>query len=149
MDKGEQMIFRLCQAFEFVRKGGILDYFSDAELFKVLVWCECRGFLHYKFDDGKLVFLACRYLIPKFDEDTCHKVPHKHEGKILYIPWGINKSEPSTIRQELKKYLDEHEVETVILYNKKSTKPSIFNRKGVKNGREQKTRTAECTNMAS
>lgn len=140
----ETRFIRIFQIFGLVKETDMLPHLSDSEIIKVLLWCDIKGFLHCSYKDvqkdGKtvrsMVFAACAYFIPKFEEKNCHIIPLKSEGDILYIAWLINKGDKDLPRRMLTDFLKKHpDTRQIILYKGDAKIPTIFKRKkGEKSG---------------
>lgn len=128
---------RIMQAFALVKEAEILKHLSDKELIKILVFCDTRGFLQYRYVGKLMIAVACTYMIPKFDESTCHIIPLKDEGNILYVPWVVNVAEDKTL---LRKLISEFfkartDIKQIIFYKDDSKVPTVINRKGEDSGK--------------
>ena len=144
-------IVKIIQAFVLVKESKVLEYLDDKQLLKVLLYCEARGWLHYKYEGKKMVFVGCGYNIPKFDEKTCHILPVKSEGEVLYVPFIVSIAQDNTLpKQAISEYLKEHpETRTVVYYKDDAKVPTIFNRKGASNGKREESRATASTCVSS
>jgi len=135
----DKQFVKIMQAFALVREAGMLQHLSNTQLIKVLLFCDVKGFLHYRYDGKQMVFVACGYMIPKFDAKTCHIIPLKSEGDILYIPWVISRAKDKTIpKSAISDYLKEHpNTKQIVFYKGDSPTPTIMNRKGGESGRQE------------
>lgn len=129
--ENEDKFVRVMQAFAMVREAKMLQHLQPWQLIKVLLFCDIKGFLHYKYDGKKMIFVACGYMLPKFDEATAHIIPMKSEGDVLYIPWVISRAEDKTVpKQVISEYIKEHpNTKQIVFYKGDSKMPTKFNRK--------------------
>jgi len=140
------------QAYALVRESKILQHLGNSELIKALLYCDVKGYLHYSYDGKKIIFVACAYMIPKFEEETCHVIPLKSEGTVLYIAWVTSIAKDATVpRKILSDYLREHpEAVQIVFYKGESKTPTIVNKKGEKSGRqEQETGTTANSSVSA
>jgi hypothetical protein len=125
---------KLFQAYALIKETKIFDNLDDAQLIKVLLWCESKGWLYYRFERQKVIFVACMYNIHKFDEKTCYVVPIKSEGNILFVPFLVNISGENIMpKQVLTEYLQRYPNTTqIVFYKGDSKQPTILTKKETK-----------------
>lgn len=135
--KQDEKFVKIMQAFALIREAKMLQHLSNSKLIRVLLFCDIKGFLHYYYEGKQMMFVACAYMIPKFDEVTAHIIPLKGEGNVLYIPWVISRVMDKTAPKHiLTDYLKEHpNTNQIVFYKGDSPTPTIVNRKGDESGR--------------
>jgi hypothetical protein len=144
---------RLLLSYALIKRSKVLIHLDDQQLLKVLIYCDMKGWLHYKYEQDTLVFVACGYNIPEFVEGKNHILPVKSEGDVLYVPFVVSIAKDKTLpKQAISEYLKEHpNTRTVVFYKDDAEKPTIFNRKGDSDGEEKsvESTTTACTELSA
>lgn len=140
--KNEKFL-RIFQAFALIKDSKVLEHLDDAQIIRMLLYCDDKGWMHYKFDGIKILLVACAYNLEKFDPKTQHQIPAESKGKIMFVPFVASRTKDKfTLKELLSGYLAEHpETEKIIFYKDDATQPTTYNLKGETSGKTERVST--------
>lgn len=130
-----ELIFKI---YLLVAQSGVCPKTQPAEWVKILLYLHSKGWLWAIVDEKHNVEMAAgMYRVPSVDEAYTNQMPEKEEGRILYIPFFVSRSnDPMKAKQILTKYLKTHEdIDEIFFEDGNDNKLRRFKRnKGKDNG---------------
>jgi hypothetical protein len=151
MSELKNSLKNIFEAYALIKPSGVINWLSDAQLVRVLLYCESKNWLFYRYENDKMVFVACAYHIPKFDNDTCNVIPAESVGTILYIPFVVSIASDKTLpRKVMAEFLEKNpHTEQIVFHKDDSGIPTILKRRGEADGEKQNSRPTVNTDLSA
>lgn len=125
-----------------VDSGGSPDTTRD-EWLKIIAYMHEKKWLHYGYEEGKIVAIVGAYRVKEFKETQ--EIPEKEEGINFYVQFTVSTAkDKNMIGSMLRGYLKEHPKVTKVGYYKRNQDKelTIIDLKK-ENKNEEKTRTTK------
>lgn len=112
------------KVFALIDKSGIWPESNRDEKLKAVAHMHEMGWLYYWQEEGKIVTVIGAYRIKKFDDSKPDVLEEEKEGKILYSPLFVSKSNDTNVALKmLRAYLDiNKDIKEVIFYERNTKK---------------------------
>ncbi len=142
-NENKEQFMRIFQAFALIKEAKVLEHLKDADIIKLLLFCDNKGWMHYDFDGIKILLVGCAYNVKEFDPKTQHKLPEKSEGHIMFVPFIASRTKDKfKFKKMMSGYLkDNPETSEIVYYKDDEETPTVYKLKGEKSGKKERVLT--------